>query len=265
MFFLFKDISINYDKRLILDNVTLDIEKGKVTTIIGKNGCGKSSLLKCLVRKNMYKGQILLDDKNLNKYSKKSLAKRLAYLPQIHEIPSDISVETLVSYGRYPYQKFGSSLSIEDKNIIDESIKLCGLDKLRNEMVSKLSGGEAQRAFIAMCISQQPEIFILDEPTTYLDISYQYEVLELVKKLNKEKNITILMVLHDLNLASRYSDYIYAINDKKVYAYGTPTKVITSETLLKIFNIKADIIEKYSKPYFIVDKIINERENNNEI
>jgi len=256
MFFGFKNISINYDKRKILDDVTLSFEKGRITTIIGKNGCGKSSLLKCLVRPKQYQsGEIILEDLPIKSYSKKDLAKKIAYLPQIHEIPSDITVETLVSYGRYPYQRFGKSLTKEDKSIIDESIQLCGLDSLREEVVTKLSGGETQRAFIAMCICQKPDIFILDEPTTYLDISYQYELLELIRKLNVETNMTIIMVLHDLNLASRYSDYIYAINDKKVDCYGTPEKIFNKENLLKLFNIETTIMNKDGYPYFLVENI----------
>jgi len=256
MYFGFKDIKISYDKRNILDGVTLDFKKGKITTIIGKNGCGKSTLLRTIAGSVEYQeGEIILEDYKLKQYRRKDLARKIAYLPQYHESPSDITVETLVSYGRYPYMKFGGGFTIRDRKKIEDSIRIAGLSMLKDKPVSTLSGGERQRAFIAMCIAQEPEIFILDEPTTYLDISFQYEILDLIKRLNIEKNMTIIMVLHDLNLAARYSDYIYAIKDRHIFDHGDVHKMITADYLLKLFDIDADIIDKDGKPYFIVNKI----------
>ena len=254
MYFGFKNISIEYGRKQILSNLSLEIPKSRVVTLIGRNGCGKSSLLKTIPRAVIPKtGSAVLDGIELRKYPPKQLARRIAYLAQVHTSPPDIDVRTLVSYGRYPYLKFGGSLTKEDGRIIDNAIELTGLSALREQTVSTLSGGERQRAWIAMTVAQQPEILILDEPTTYLDISYQIEVLELVRHLNRELGITILMVLHDLNLACRYSDLLYAIRDGRLYLSGTPDELMTSENLRELFGIEAEIV--YDKingcPFFI--------------
>ncbi len=258
MYFGFKNITINYGKKQVLEDVTLEFKKGSINTIIGQNGCGKSSLLRTLTRKVTFKGDgIIFNDKKISEYNRKEIAKHIAFLPQVHEMPSDIDVKTLVSYGRYPYLKFGHTLSNEDKQMVEYALVSSGIKHLENQIVSTLSGGERQRAWIAMNICQNPEILILDEPTTYLDISYQVEVLELVKKLNKEKGITVIMVLHDLNLASRYSDYLYVIANKKLYTAGCPKDIITEKNLEKIFKIKAKIIKDEDNlcPFFIPSKI----------
>lgn len=177
---------------------------------------GKSSLLKTISKAvTPRNGQIIYQDKKLSQYPPKILAQKIAYLAQVHTSPPDIDVRTLVSYGRYPHSKFGRGLTARDGEVIDKALSLTGLESLQNQILSTLSGGERQRAWIAMTICQEPEILVLDEPTTYLDISYQVEVLELVRKLNRELGITIIMVLHDLNLAARYSDRLYAIKDRR--------------------------------------------------
>ncbi len=263
IYFGFENIYIKYEKKQVLEDVTLEFEKGTITTIIGKNGCGKSSLLKTLVNAIPYKGKIIYNDQEIKKIKKKELAKIISYLPQKHDFPSDIDVRTLVSYGRYPYKRFGSTLSKYDNEIIDEALNYAGLKELESQRIETLSGGEMQRAWIAMSIAQEPEILILDEPTTYLDLCYQIEVLELIKKLNK-KGITIIMVLHDLNMAARYSDKLYAIKDKKVYLEGTPHEVLSEETLLNLYNIDAKVLmdDMNDCPYFIVKKV---KEEENEI
>lgn len=259
MYFEFRNISINYGKKKVLNDVSLMFKKGTISTIIGQNGCGKSSLLRTLSRKVKYSGgYIILEDKEIKTYNRKVLAKKIAYLPQIHDAPSDIDVRTLVSYGRYPHMKFGKTLSRTDNEIIDFALEAAGLKHLEFCSTNTLSGGERQRAWIAMTICQQPEILILDEPTTYLDISYQVEVLELVKKLNREMGLTIIMVLHDLNLAARYSDYLYAIKDNTLFGVGTPKEIITKKNLEEIFKIKATILndEDNNCPFFIPQKTI---------
>ncbi|MDE5715235.1 MAG: ABC transporter ATP-binding protein [Anaeroplasmataceae bacterium] len=262
MYFTFEDISISYGKKNVLDHITLEFKKGSINTIIGKNGCGKSSLLKTLTKKVEYSGKLIFEDKELSNYKKKELARRIAYLPQIHTSPEDITVRTLVSYGRYPYTKFGHSLTEEDEKMIDFALEASGLTHLANQEAQTLSGGERQRAWIAMCICQNPEVLILDEPTTYLDLSYQVEVLELIKKLNKELGITIVMVLHDLNLAARYSDYLYAIKNHKLYQIGNPNDMINEKNLEELFNIKANILRdsKNNCPFFIPLEIVKEKE-----
>ncbi len=253
MYFGFKDISISYGKREILNNVTLEFNEGKIYSIIGQNGCGKTSLLKLISKVvKQTSGDVYLNDVSLKGIKSKEIAKTIAYVSQYHPDLADIDVRTLISYGRYPYKKFGQGNTAEDREIIDRAIQLTNLEKLQDSSVSTLSGGERQRAWIAMALAQQPKILILDEPTTYLDISYQIEVLDLISELNKELGITIIMVLHDLNLASRYSDFLYALKDKKVFAYGTPEEVITFDNLNEVFNIESKITvdEISGKPYF---------------
>lgn len=254
MYFGFKNISISYNKRQVIEDLSMEFPKGSIVTIVGQNGCGKSSLLKTVSKAVVpRKGKIILEDKSIRKYPSKQLAQRIGYLAQVHNSPADIDVRTLVSYGRYPYSKFGKGLTKRDEEIVNRALALTGLEKLQYELLATLSGGERQRAWIAMTICQEPEILILDEPTTYLDISYQVEVLELVEKLNKELGITIIMVLHDLNLAARYSDYLYALKDGKLYAKGEPETILTEENLKKIFHIEASVHrdEENDCPFFI--------------
>ncbi len=244
MYFGFKDISISYGKKEVIKDLTLDFPKGKIVTIIGPNGCGKSSLLRVISKAVKPKqGSVQFEERNLCDYKIKHIAKKIALLPQVHSSPPDIDVRTLVSYGRYPYMKFGRGLTREDHKVIDEVIAVTGLAELQHRIVGTLSGGERQRAWIAMAICQRPEILILDEPITYLDVSYQVELLELIRRLNQSLGITIIMVLHDINLAARYSDCLYVIKDKAVYAKGPPEKIVSRDMLRDIFRIEADIYE----------------------
>ncbi len=254
MYFGFQNITVDYGKKNILSGLSLDVPKGKIMTLIGQNGCGKSTLLKIIPRAVTPKsGFCTLDGKPLRAYKSKILARRIAYLAQVHTSPPDIDVRTLVSYGRYPYMKPGRGMTKADGDIVTEVIRMTGLEKLSEQPLSTLSGGERQRAWIAMTVAQEPEILVLDEPTTYLDIGYQIEVLELVRRLNRTLGITILMVLHDLNLAARYSDILAAIKDGRVYASGNPFEVLTAENLRALFGIGASVTrdEAHDCPFFI--------------
>lgn len=254
MYFGFQDIYASYGKKEILRGLTLDIPRGKIVTLIGQNGCGKSTLLKTVSKAVIPKsGKVVYLDKKLSSYPPKQLAQKIAYLSQVHESPPDIDVRTLVSYGRFPHSRFGRGLTAEDGEIIDRALALTGLTHLKDRILATLSGGERQRAWIAMTIAQEPEILILDEPTTYLDISYQVEVLELVQRLNRELGITIVMVLHDINLAARYSDYLAAIRGGNLFTKGTPEDVVTEENLRSIFKIEAAVYRDliHGCPYFI--------------
>ena len=246
MYFGFCDIAVDYGKKEVLRGLTLEIPRGKVVTLIGQNGCGKSTLLKTVSKAVTPKrGEVIYLDKRLSAYPPRRLAQSIAYLSQVHESPPDIDVRTLVSYGRFPYSQDGEK--------IDRALALTGLTHLRDRILATLSGGERQRAWIAMTIAQEPEILILDEPTTYLDVSYQVEVLELIRRLNRELGITIVMVLHDINLAARYSDCLAAIRGGVLFTSGTPEEMVMEKNLRDIFEIEAAVYRDpiHGCPYFI--------------
>lgn len=250
-------LSVCYGDKKILNDINFNIKSGEIATIIGPNGSGKSTLIKSVSRYlKPVSGNIYLDKVNINHINTKNIARNLAVLPQMKDVSSDISIEELVSYGRYPHIQFGKRLSKEDKDIITWSMEKTGLIEMKDRYVATLSGGERQRAWIAMSLAQKPKILLLDEPTTFLDICYQLEILELVKELNKTLGITVVMVLHDLNQAARYSDKLLVINNGKLWEYGEPCKIVSKELLKSIFKIDADIYEDKINncPYFIPRK-----------
>lgn len=181
----------------------------------------------------------------------------MSILPQFKNTPTDITVRELVSYGRHPHLRFGQRLNKKDKEIIDWAIEKTRLKQLKNRYVTTLSGGEQQRTWLAMSLAQKPEILLLDEPTTFLDISYQLEILELVKELNQNLNLTIVMVLHDLNQAARYSDEIIALRDGQIWEYNSPEKILNKKLLREVFRVEGHIYEDKinSCPYFIPSKV----------
>lgn len=258
MYFGFQNVSVAYGKKQILNNVSMEFEQNQITSIIGPNGCGKSTLLKTIPGTVVPKsGTVIFQDRNIKSYAPKELAKKIAYLPQLHTSPSDIDVRTLVSYGRYPYKKFGCGLTSEDQDIIEQTLEMTGLQNMGERMLDNLSGGEKQRAWIAMTICQRPEVLLLDEPTTYLDVGYQVEVLETIRELRERLNITIVMVLHDMNFTARYSDRIYVLKDQKVYDYGEPSRIISTQPLREVFSIDSRVYtdEVNACPFIIPEKI----------
>lgn len=235
-------LNVAYDNNLIVKNLSIKIPDKKITTIIGANGCGKSTLLKALTRIIPTKtGTILLDGKNILKENTKTLAKKIAILPQTPESTDGITVAELVSYGRYPYQKGFGRLSKKDYEVIDWALEVTGTKNYKFRQLDALSGGQRQRAWIAMALAQETDIIFLDEPTTYLDMAHQLEVLELLQKLNKEQHRTVVMVLHDLNQAARFADYIIALKNGTIVKAGKCEEVITKKVLMKVFNIDAEI------------------------
>jgi iron complex transport system ATP-binding protein len=235
-------LNIGYGERLIVKNLSVDIPDKKITTIIGSNGCGKSTLLKAITRIISHQsGSVVLDGENISKESTKILAKKMAILPQAPESASGLTVGELVSYGRFPYQKGFGRLTKKDYQVIDWALEVTGTTDFKFRPVDSLSGGQRQRVWIAMALAQETEIIFLDEPTTYLDMAHQLEVLELLQKLNEEQERTIVMVLHDLNQAARFADYIIALKDGEIVKAGSCEEVMNRHVLKKVFHIDAEI------------------------
>ncbi|WP_404348541.1 ABC transporter ATP-binding protein [Sutcliffiella horikoshii] len=237
-----KDLNIGYGERLIIKDLSIEIPDKQITTFIGSNGCGKSTLLKAITRIISHQsGTILLDGQEIAKENTKSLAKKMAILPQTPESVSGLTVGELVSYGRFPYQKGFGRLTKKDYEVIDWALEVTGTTEFKYRPVDALSGGQRQRVWIAMALAQETEIIFLDEPTTYLDMAHQLEVLELLQKLNREQERTIIMVLHDLNQAARFADYLIALKDGNIVMAGDCEEVITPEVLRSVFQIDAEI------------------------
>lgn len=237
-----EDLNISYDEQLIVKNLSVKIPDRKITTIIGSNGCGKSTLLKAITRIILQQsGTVLLDGKDISKENTKILAKKMAILPQSPESAGGLSVGELVSYGRFPYQKGFGRLTKKDYEVIDWALEVTGLLDFKFRSVDSLSGGQRQRVWIAMALAQETDIIFLDEPTTYLDMAHQLEVLELLQRLNIEQERTIVMVLHDLNHAARFADYIIALKEGHIVKAGDCEEVMTTEVLKKVFQIDAQI------------------------
>ncbi|MFC9711030.1 ABC transporter ATP-binding protein [Paenibacillus sp. NPDC056933] len=236
-------LDIAYEERLIVDNLNIQIPQGKITALVGANGSGKSTILKTMARiMNPKAGSVLLDGKSIHKQSTREVAKQLAILPQNPTAPEGLTVTELVSYGRFPYQKGFGSMRAEDKRMIEWAIEVTGMTEFHDRPIDQLSGGQRQRAWIAMALAQETDILFLDEPTTFLDMAHQLEVLQLLEQLNATANRTIVMVVHDLNHASRYAHHMIGIKKGKAIATGSPVEVMNSDVLREVFNIEADIV-----------------------
>ena len=236
------ELNIGYGEHLIVKNISVEIPDKKITTIIGANGCGKSTLLKAITRIISFQsGTVVLDGANISKESTKILAKKMAILPQTPESASGLTVGELVSYGRFPYQKGFGRLTKKDYDVIEWALEVTGTKDFKYRPVDSLSGGQRQRVWIAMALAQETDIIFLDEPTTYLDLAHQLEVLELLQKLNIEQERTIVMVLHDLNQAARFADYIIALKDGEIVKAGMCEDVINHDVLKEVFQIDAEI------------------------
>ncbi|MFB7641036.1 ABC transporter ATP-binding protein [Peribacillus butanolivorans] len=236
------ELKMGYGERIVLPSISIPFERGKIHSIVGPNGCGKSTLLKVIARQlKIGSGTVLLEQKEINQWGRKEFAKEIAFLMQSHDQTPEISVRALVTYGRFPHKKPMQRLDNIDHEIIERAIELTNLAPLANRSIMKLSGGERQRAWIAMALGQQPNVLLLDEPTTYLDIHHQLEVIELVKELNEDHGITIIMVLHDLNQAAMVSHQIVVLSKGELYDRGSPIEVIREKMLRDVFKVKASI------------------------
>ena len=248
-----KDLRGGYGGKPVLDGVGFTVGSGTVAALLGANGCGKSTLLKMIGRiLKPESGSVLLDGRPVGEYDTTELARKMAILPQLHHAPGDLTVEELIAFGRFPHKKGRPGLNAHDREMIGDALRRTRMEHLRHRPVGTLSGGERQRAWIAMTLAQEPEILLLDEPTTFLDVCCQFEIAELIRGLNRERGITVLMILHDLNLAARCSDQLILLKDKRVYRSGPPAEVLTVPDLRAVFGIEAKIIpNETGVPYCI--------------
>lgn len=254
-----ENLKIGYDGCIIVPQLNIRVCRGEIVTIIGPNGSGKSTVMKALTRLLQYtRGTVYLNGEDLKKMNAASLARAIGVLPQRHSAPPDFKVRDLVAYGRIPYQKWYQSSSSHDMQVVDWALQMTGAWKLRDKCINECSGGEAQRVWIATVLAQEPQILFLDEPTTYLDIAHQQETMRLVKKLNRENGIGVVMVLHDLSQALEVSDRIVVIKDGRKYSEGTPEEVITSKMLQEVYNVDCDIVRipGRTKPVLAFKEII---------
>lgn len=237
-----RNLTLSYGERNIIEALNLNIPRGKITVFIGSNGSGKSTLLRSLARLLKPKeGAILLEGEPIAKRSTKEVAKRLAILPQGPAAPEGLTIQQLVKQGRYPYQNWLQQWSEEDEQMVAKALAATQLTELANRSVDSLSGGQRQRAWIAMTLAQGTETILLDEPTTYLDMSHQIEILDLLYELNQTEQRTIIMVLHDLNLACRYAHHIVAVHNQTVVAEGAPEEVLTTDLVRTVFDMDCQI------------------------
>ncbi len=248
-----ENIQVAYDDRVIIEKLSTRIPSGKITTIIGANGCGKSTLLKALTRiLPLQEGAIYLDGQAIAQLPTKEVAKKLALLPQVLEATEGISVYELVSYGRYPHQNGLGYLTDQDREKINWALEATQTAPFARFPVDDLSGGQRQRVWIAMALAQDTNTIFLDEPTTYLDLNHQLEVLELLKDLNLSQQKTIVMVLHDVNLSARFSDHMIAMKEGNIRYNGSVSSIMTAEILSDIFNIEPQLIQAPGQEYPIL-------------
>ena len=247
-----QNLSFSYGKNKVLKNISFEIAEGKITTILGANGCGKSTLFS-LMTKNLYsgKGNIFLYGKNILNLGLKEFARKVSIVHQYNTSSDDITVERLVSYGRTPHMKMMQAKSEEDERLVEWAMEVTGILGYRDREVGKLSGGQRQRVWIAVALAQNTKILFLDEPTTYLDIRYQIEILELVRKLNREYGITIIMVLHDMNQAIHFSDEIIGLKDGCVEVHGNANEVISAQSIEALYGIRLDVAEMKGKKFVL--------------
>lgn len=237
-------IRFSYHDETFIDNLSVVFQENKITSIIGPNGSGKSTLLMLLSRIHKSNGGVIkLDGKNIWDYKLKDFAKKVAVVHQKNQIYGDLDVKTIVGYGRLPYLSYRQRLSEKDYQIIDWALEITNLKKYQNYQLAKLSGGQQQRVWLAVALSQKTPILLLDEPTTYLDVKYQIEILNLIKKINQDYQMTIIMVHHDINQAINYSDEIVAMKDGKILFQGKPEDVIDSKSLEKLYDYKLKIVD----------------------
>ena len=246
------NMNAGYDRKVILHDINMRFEPGKVTALIGPNGCGKSTLFKAIVRINPHtSGRILVDGKEITNYSSKELAKKVAYLPQSRKVP-DISVLSMVLHGRFAYLSYPRQYRKEDIEIARKALAWVGLSHLEEENVNRLSGGMQQKVYIAMALAQDAETILMDEPTTYLDISHQLRLMELAKKLANEGK-AVVMILHDLSQALCTADWVEVLSEGRVMEAGTPENVYESGKLQEVFGVKIQHMDTVTGRHYVCE------------
>ncbi len=236
-------ITLGYGDSVVIEDLDVEIPAGKIVAVVGPNGCGKSTLLRSMARLMKPRGgAVYLDGISISSLPTGKVAKKLGILPQSLEAPEGLTVQELAVRGRYPHQSWLSQWSKKDESAVESALETTGVKDLADRSLDTLSGGQRQRAWISMALAQETETLLLDEPTTFLDMAHQLEVLQLLRRLNRDEGRTIVMVLHDLNNASRHADHIIALRDGKVSASGTPAEVIKPELLREVFDIETEVV-----------------------
>ena len=239
-----RDLTVSYGAATIIDGLGLDVPRGGVTTIVGPNGCGKSTLLRAvagLIPRE--RGEVVLDGRNAAEMKRREIARTLAVLPQTPVAPDGLTVRDLVGRGRHPHQTWLRQTSGNDRAMVDEMMELTQVAEFAERPLERLSGGQRQRAWIAMVLAQDTPLVLLDEPTTYLDLSHSVELLALIRRLADDMGRTVVMVLHDLNLAARFSDQLVVMKGGEVQAAGTPAEVVSEQLLADVFSLPAVVAE----------------------
>lgn len=235
-----QNIKVTINGKEIVHGLDFGIPEGRITAIIGPNGCGKSTTLKAICRLIPCTGNVEYAQQDIKSFSRRDFAKIIAILTQSPQAPADLTVRDLVEMGRFPHRSLFGGGGKDDKEHVDWALKEANLTQFQERLLVTLSGGERQRAWIAMALAQRPKVLFLDEPTTYLDISHQLEVMQLLARLNKELGITIVMVIHELNHAIQYADHVIVIKQGELVTSGDPREIITPGLLDKVFNVQAD-------------------------
>ncbi|MFH0243834.1 ABC transporter ATP-binding protein [Streptomyces sp. HK10] len=238
-----RGLTLAYESRTVVDGLDLDVPDGRVTVVVGPNACGKSTLLRALGRLLRPRhGAVLLDGRELDRVPTRAVARSLGLLPQAPVAPEAITVGDLVARGRQPHQRWWQQWSEADERAVTDAMDSTGVTELADRAVDELSGGQRQRVWIAMALAQETELLLLDEPTTYLDIAHQVEVLDLVRRLNRERGRTVVMVLHDLNQAARYADHLVAMRGGRIVAQGPPGRAVTADLVREVFGLEAVVV-----------------------
>lgn len=256
-----RHLTLAYDGTPIVSDLTLAVPHGKLTALVGPNACGKSTLLRGLARLLKPRaGAVYLDGREIHRYPTREVALRLGLLPQAPIAPEGLTVEDLVARGRFPHQSWFQQWSVADQAAVERALDLTGTDALRNRPVDELSGGQRQRVWIAMALAQETDLMLLDEPTTYLDLAHQIEVLDLLHELNERDGRTIVIVLHDLNQAARYADHLVAMRDGTIRVVGRPADVVTEALVREVFGVEARVIpDPVTGTPLVIPRARNER------